>query len=122
VKDFVNVIPSTVKYIAVLDRSKDPNGIGEPLYMDVVNAFNEENEYEGPHIVGGRFGLSSKEFTPAMVKAIFEELKKDRPMNHFTVGIDDDVTHKSLDYDKTFSLEKQHLFVDYFSDWVLTEQ
>lgn len=110
VKDLIKAIPGSVKTIAALDRSKEPNSIGEPLYMDVVNAMNEDNEYEGPHVIGGRYGLSSKEFTPAMVKAIFDELKKEHPKNHFTVGIDDDVTHTSLDYDKTFSLEQQHLF------------
>ncbi len=110
VKDFVAAIPVSVKKISVLDRCKEPGSIGDPLYMDVVNALSEEWQGEKIQVVGGRFGLASKEFTPAMVKSIFENLKKDHPKNHFTIGIEDDVTHLSLNYDKTFSLEKQHLF------------
>ena len=110
VKDFVNAIPKSVKKISVLDRCKEPGGIGEPLYMDVVNALSEEWTGEKPEVVGGRYGLASKEFTPGMVKGIFDDLKKDKPKNHFTIGIEDDVTHLSLVYDKNFSLEKQHLF------------
>lgn len=110
VKEFINSIPASVKKISVLDRCKEPGSIGEPLYMDVVNAVNEEWAGERLTIIGGRYGLASKEFTPAMVLSIFSELQKEKPKNHFTVGIEDDVTHLSLDYDKTFSLEKQHLF------------
>jgi pyruvate-ferredoxin/flavodoxin oxidoreductase len=111
IKDFVHVIPDTVKSIAVLDRCKEPNSIGEPLYMDVINALSEGYRHQTiPNVIGGRYGLSSKEFTPSMVKAVFDELKKEQPRNHFTVGIDDDVTKLSLDYDKTFSLDSQHLF------------
>jgi len=110
VQEFVNAIPRSVKKISVLDRCKEPGGIGEPLYMDVVNAISEAWEGEKPVVVGGRYGLASKEFTPAMAKGIFEDLKNDKPKNHFTIGIDDDVTHMSLSYDKTFSLDKQHLF------------
>lgn len=110
VQAFINTIPKSVVSIAVLDRSKEPNGIGEPLYMNVVNALNEAQENHHAHVIGGRYGLSSKEFTPAMVKAVFRELKKDKPKNHFTIGIDDDVTHTSLEYDKTFNLETQHKF------------
>ncbi len=110
VKDFVQAIPASVKNIAVLDRCKEPGAIGEPLYMDVINALAEEWNGNPLKVIGGRYGLASKEFNPAMVKAIFDELKKDKPKKHFTVGIDDDVTHLSLDYDKTFSLDKQHLF------------
>jgi len=109
-KEFVNAIPKSVKKIAVLDRCKEPGSIGEPLYMDVVNAISEEWKGEKITILGGRYGLASKEFTPAMVKAVYDELKKDKPKNHFTLGIEDDVTHKSLSYEKDFSLEKQHLF------------
>lgn len=109
-KAFVNAIPKSVKKIAVLDRCKEPGGVGEPLYLDVITAITEEWQGEKLKIIGGRYGLASKEFTPAMVKAIYDELKKDAPKNHFTIGIEDDVTHTSLEYDKTFSLEKQHLF------------
>jgi pyruvate-ferredoxin/flavodoxin oxidoreductase len=110
VKAFIDAIPKSVVAIAVLDRSKEPNGIGEALYMNVVNSLNEAQENHHAHVIGGRYGLSSKEFTPAMVKAVFRELKKDKPKNHFTIGIDDDVTHTSLEYDKTFNLEPQHKF------------
>lgn len=105
----LNAIPSTVKHIAVLDRTKEPGALGEPLYQDVVTTFAERysaNPDAGiPHIIGGRYGLSSKEFTPAMVQAVFDELKKSEPKNHFTVGIVDDVTHTSLSYDPEFSTE-----------------
>ncbi len=110
VQAFIKTMPKSVVSIAVLDRYKEPNGIGEALYMNVVNALNEAQENHHAHVIGGRYGLSSKEFTPAMVKAVFRELKKDKPKNHFTIGIDDDVTHTSLEYDKTFNLEKQHQF------------
>jgi pyruvate-ferredoxin/flavodoxin oxidoreductase len=107
VEHFARALPATVKAIAVLDRTKEPGAIGEPLYQDVVTALNEDlGELRSrPVIIGGRYGLSSKEFTPAMVKAVFDELKKDKPKNHFTVGITDDVMHTSLDYDPTFSTE-----------------
>lgn len=108
-KEFAESIPASVKSIAVLDRCKEPGSIGDPLYMDVVNMIAEEWKGERLKIIGGRYGLASKEFTPAMVKSIFDELKKDQPKKHFTIGIDDDVTHTSLYYDKSFSLEK-HLF------------
>ncbi|GAB2842295.1 pyruvate:ferredoxin (flavodoxin) oxidoreductase [Ferruginibacter profundus] len=110
VKHFINALPQTVKHIAVLDRCKDTGAIGEPLYADVISAIHAGWEYATPRIIGGRYGLASKEFTPAMVMAIFEELNKAKPKNGFTVGIEDDVTHTSLPYDKTFSLEDQHLF------------
>lgn len=112
IADFIQTLPASVQKIAVLDRCKEPNAMAEPLYMDVVNAINESPApREGNlRIVGGRYGLSSKEFTPGMVLVIFDELKKDAPKNHFTVGIDDDVTHMSLAYDKQFSLETQHTF------------
>jgi pyruvate-ferredoxin/flavodoxin oxidoreductase len=110
-EDLLAALPATVKAIAVLDRTKEPGSMGEPLYQDVVTAFSEavaagETKFaRAPRIVGGRYGLSSKEFTPAMVKGVFDELKKDRPKNHFTIGIADDVTHTSIDYDAEFSTE-----------------
>ncbi|MBK8830902.1 MAG: pyruvate:ferredoxin (flavodoxin) oxidoreductase [Saprospiraceae bacterium] len=106
----VNVLPSTVRSIAVLDRTKESGASGEPLYQDVltaiVEAFNLDKIKSMPRIIGGRYGLSSKEFTPAMVKAVFDELKKDKTKNHFTIGILDDVTHLSLDYDPSFTLDE----------------
>lgn len=111
IKHFINSIPKTVKTIAALDRTKEPGSIGEPLYTDIVTAI-QEGISEGigpfkktPKIIGGRYGLSSKEFTPAMVKGIFEEMKKEVPKNHFTIGINDDVTHTSISYDPDFSIE-----------------
>jgi pyruvate-ferredoxin/flavodoxin oxidoreductase len=111
VEHFVQALPATVKAIAVLDRTKEPGAIGEPLYLDVVTALAEgissgkASFATFPRVIGGRYGLSSKEFTPAMVARIFEELKKPNPQNHFTIGINDDVTHTSLDYDPEFSTE-----------------
>ena len=106
---FLSAIPGSVKSIAVLDRTKEPGSLGEPLYQDVLTAYMERHTENGalsiPRIIGGRYGLSSKEFTPSMVKAVFDELKKSQPKNHFTVGIQDDVTHTSLDYDPDFSTE-----------------
>jgi pyruvate-ferredoxin/flavodoxin oxidoreductase len=100
---FASALPATVRKIAVLDRTKEPGGVGEPLYLDAVSSLAE---CERPaRVIGGRYGLSSKEFSPAMAKAVFEELQKDRPLNHFTVGINDDVTHTSLAYDSNFSTE-----------------
>jgi pyruvate-ferredoxin/flavodoxin oxidoreductase len=104
-------VPKTTKAIAVLDRTKEPGALGEPLYTDVVTCFAEAVAAGAlppgamPRIVGGRYGLSSKEFNPAMVNGVFEELKKATPKNHFTIGIVDDVTHSSLDYDPAFSTE-----------------
>ncbi|HXJ86165.1 MAG TPA: pyruvate:ferredoxin (flavodoxin) oxidoreductase [Candidatus Binatia bacterium] len=121
VKSFMEVLPATVRKIAVLDRTKESGAIGEPLYLDIVGALNEglklgygrharsargADESISPYtVVGGRYGLSSKEFTPAMVKAVYDNLKKPQPKDHFTVGINDDVTHTSLEYDATFSTE-----------------
>ena len=110
IRHFVNAVPKTVKRIAVLDRCKENGAIGEPLYADVVSAMHEGWNHAMPVIIGGRYGLASKEFNPAMVKAIFEELTKKYPKKHFTIGIEDDVTFTSLSYDKTFSLEDQHVF------------
>ncbi|MDJ0530406.1 MAG: pyruvate:ferredoxin (flavodoxin) oxidoreductase, partial [Microcystis sp. M53600_WE12] len=98
-------LPTTVKKIAVLDRCKEPGAGGDPLYLDVVNAFMEEYEGKLPKIVGGRYGLSSKEFTPAMIAGIFDNLSLDKPKNHFTIGIVDDLTFSSLEYDRSFSTE-----------------
>jgi len=104
---FIAALPATVKKIAVLDRTKEPGAGGEPLYLDVVNAINEEWEGERLKIVGGRYGLSSKEFNPAMVKSVFDNLSADKPKNHFTVGIIDDVTNTSLPWDASFSIEPE---------------
>ena len=101
---FINELPKTVKKIAVLDRTKEPGSTGEPLYLDVITALTESDR-EMPVVVGGRYGLSSKEFTPRMVKGIYDELLKDKPKNHFTVGINDDVTHTSLAIDDSFNIE-----------------
>jgi pyruvate-ferredoxin/flavodoxin oxidoreductase len=105
VEHLVKVLPASVKKIAVLDRTKEPGAAGEPLYQDVLTAL-QEGLTSGiapfkamPYITGGRYGLSSKEFTPGMVKGIFDELKKTAPKNHFTIGINDDVSMTSLDYD-----------------------
>ncbi|MFI5137075.1 MAG: pyruvate:ferredoxin (flavodoxin) oxidoreductase [Sphingobacteriales bacterium] len=113
VKHFVEALPATVKAIAVLDRSKENGALGEPLYMDIITALHQGWKTNLPAVIGGRYGLGSKEFTPGMVKSIFEELEKDSPKRQFTIGIDDDVTHLSLTYDKAFSLE-DHLFKGLF--------
>ena len=106
VRSFLAALPTTVRKIAVLDRTKEPGAIGEPLYLDVINALYEGVKADyAPKVVGGRYGLSSKEFTPAMVKGVYDNLKKERPKDHFTIGINDDVTHTSLDYDASFSTE-----------------
>jgi pyruvate-ferredoxin/flavodoxin oxidoreductase len=110
VAHFLQALPPTAKTIAVLDRTKEPGSVGEPLYLDVVTAINERRDAGPalhPRIIGGRYGLASKEFTPAMVKGIFDEMPKDEPKKHFTIGITDDVTHTSLAYDATFSIERQ---------------
>jgi pyruvate-ferredoxin/flavodoxin oxidoreductase len=113
VKHFYEALPVTVQSIAVLDRTKESGAAGEPLYLDVVNAIQEgrRNHYGSvqiaPLVIGGRYGLSSKEFTPAMVKAVFDNLKVPKPKEHFTVGIHDDLNHTSLDYDPEFSTEPE---------------
>jgi pyruvate-ferredoxin/flavodoxin oxidoreductase len=104
-RHFLESIPRSVKSIAVLDRTKEPGAPGEPLYGDVVIAFAESGR-PMPRIVGGRYGLSSKEFTPAMVKAVFDNLRAAEPKNHFTVGIVDDLTRTSLDVDPSFRLDQ----------------
>ncbi|MCF7798126.1 MAG: pyruvate:ferredoxin (flavodoxin) oxidoreductase [Candidatus Marinimicrobia bacterium] len=113
---FIQALPTTVKSIAVLDRTKEAGGPGEPLYLDVVSALmessaNGELPFEKmPRIIGGRYGLSSKEFTAGMVKAVYDELTKEKPKNHFTIGINDDVSHTSLDYDPDFSVHEEDVF------------
>ncbi|MCW5314009.1 pyruvate:ferredoxin (flavodoxin) oxidoreductase [Nostoc sp. KVJ3] len=131
VQRFVAVLPNSVKAIAVLDRTKEAGSAGEPLYLDVVaaihEAWGEEAGEQGagcrgedllpcppppaplPKIIGGRYGLSSKEFTPAMVKGIFDNLAEAKPKNHFTIGINDDVTYTSLKFDPTFSTESDNV-------------
>jgi len=115
IKYLIDVLPKTTKSIAVLDRTKEPGSLGEPLYLDIVSALNEAKEeailpMDLPYIIGGRYGLSSKEFTPAMVKAVFDELKKEKPKMHFTIGIHDDVTHISLEWDNDFVLPYEKVF------------
>jgi pyruvate-ferredoxin/flavodoxin oxidoreductase len=111
VNAFIRALPNTVKAIAVLDRTKEPGAIGDPLYLDVVAALQEARAdgtspfAADPKVIGGRYGLSSKEFTPAMIKAVFDELTKKKAKNHFTVGIVDDVTHTSLPVDPDFDIE-----------------
>ncbi len=126
VPDFLAALPASVKAIGVLDRTKEPGSVGEPLYLDVVAALQEaraegltfggvsDEDAAGDgrgadpaavRVIGGRYGLGSKEFDPAMVKAVLDELTKDHPKNHFTVGIDDDLSHTSLDYDESFVVE-----------------
>jgi pyruvate-ferredoxin/flavodoxin oxidoreductase len=115
-KSFVQALPSTVKSIAVLDRTKEPGAIGEPLYEDVRTAIGEAMhakwvKWESyPVVVGGRYGLGSKEFTPAMVKAVYDNLKLACPKNHFTVGIIDDVTNSSLAVDHTWQIAHKDRF------------
>jgi pyruvate-ferredoxin/flavodoxin oxidoreductase len=109
VNAFAQALPSTVKSIAVLDRTKEPGSAGEPLYLDCVTALQEAGR-TNLRIVGGRYGLSSKEFTPAMIKATLDNLKEPVPKNHFTIGIQDDVAKTSLDYDPSFSIESDDVF------------
>ena len=106
ISHFIEELPKTVKKIAVLDRTKEPGSTGEPLYLDVVTAFAESTR-KMPTIVGGRYGLSSKEFNPAMVKGVYDELIKATPKNHFTIGINDDVSHTSLTYNPVFNTQKE---------------
>jgi pyruvate-ferredoxin/flavodoxin oxidoreductase len=110
VEHLMKALPATTKVITVLDRTKESGAAGEPLYQDVVTAVSEGVATGvapfavAPHIIGGRYGLSSKEFTPAMVKAVYDEMRKAQPKNHFTVGINDDVSFTSLDYDPSFEI------------------
>jgi pyruvate-ferredoxin/flavodoxin oxidoreductase len=111
VKEFASALPATTKAIAVLDRTKEPGALGEPLYIDVRTALGEAMEqgfsaWSGyPRVVGGRYGLGSKDFTPAMAKAVYDNLAGPSPKNHFTVGIDDDVTGSSLSVEESFRLK-----------------
>lgn len=108
VRAFLKALPKTASSIAILDRTKEPGGIGDPLYLDAIAALNESGSRHLARLIAGRYGLSSKEFTPAMAKTIFDELKKPTPKNHFTIGIRDDVTHTSLEFDPEFSTEDPH--------------
>ena len=111
IKDFVQVLPKSVRSIAVLDRTKEPGAVGDPLYLDVIAALQEAradgelNFTLVPNVVAGRYGLASKEFTPAMIMGVYAELAKPKPKNHFTIGIVDDVTHTSLSYDTELDIE-----------------
>jgi pyruvate-ferredoxin/flavodoxin oxidoreductase len=110
---FFRALPKTTRVISALDRTKEPGSVGEPLYLDVVTALQERlaavqpssSLVSAPRVIGGRYGLSSKEFTPAMIKAVFDEMATPTPRNHFTIGIHDDITHTSLEYDPAFSTE-----------------
>jgi pyruvate-ferredoxin/flavodoxin oxidoreductase len=114
VERLVAALPRSVKAIAVLDRTKEPGSAGEPLYQDVITAIAEQSASSTvdfaltPRVVGGRYGLGSKEFTPAMVKAVFDELDEERPKNHFCVGIEDDLTFTSLPVDPDFDTEPEN--------------
>jgi len=116
IQHFVNELPKTVKKIAVLDRTKEPGSTGDPLYLDVLTAINEGLTSgdcpfkEIPKIVSGRYGLSSKEFTPGMVAGVYDLLKKDKPHNHFTVGINDDIGKTSISYNNELSVHKGKMF------------
>ena len=115
IEHFIKALPSSVQSIAVMDRTKESGSLGEPLYHDVLTALSEANtegklNFSMPKIIGGRYGLSSKEFTPAMIKSIYDELSKERSKNHFTVGINDDVTHTSLEYDAEFVIEDEEVY------------
>ncbi len=104
VSHFIETLPASVKKIAVLDRTKEPGSTGEPLYQDVITALVES--HRNIEVIGGRYGLSSKEFTPQMVKGVFDELAKEKPKNHFTVGINDDISHTSLESDPAFKVKR----------------
>ncbi|MGQ9662402.1 MAG: pyruvate:ferredoxin (flavodoxin) oxidoreductase [Kiritimatiellia bacterium] len=120
IRAFVQSMPASTRIIAVLDRTKEPGAIGEPLYTDVCAALTEAAA-QGllpvtrlPRVVGGRYGLGSKEFTPAMLKAVLDNLALPEPKNHFTVGINDDVTHTSLPYDPSWQIEHRNRFEGMF--------
>ncbi len=120
IKGLIQAIPDSVTSIAVLDRTKEPGSTGDPLYLDVVTAFmeNETEQWKSfdklPRIISGRYGLSSKEFTPKMVKRVYTELKATKPANHFTIGIKDDITGKSLDFSKESWLTDKDTFEGLF--------
>ena len=119
-KHFVAVLPKTVKTITVLDRTKEPGSLGEPLYLDVASAVSEArngglvDKSFDPQILCGRYGLGSKEFTPAMAKGVFDNMKAEKPLNHFSVGIVDDVTHLSISYDASFKLDNPQILSGVF--------
>ena len=108
--ELIAALPKTVKSIAVLDRTKEPGAVGEPLYLELVSALTEAMDGDDapfaamPRVIGGRYGLASKEMTPSMVKPVFDELAAAKPKRHFTLGIYDDVTHLSLPIDRGFTL------------------
>jgi pyruvate-ferredoxin/flavodoxin oxidoreductase len=108
-QELVAALPATARRVAVLDRTKEPGSLGEPLFLDVIAALSEahaDGERElMPKVIGGRYGLSSKEFTPGMVAAVLDELARERPKRRFTVGITDDVSHTSLPYDDALDIE-----------------
>ncbi|MDR2735847.1 MAG: pyruvate:ferredoxin (flavodoxin) oxidoreductase [Puniceicoccales bacterium] len=116
IEHFVKALPQSVKAIAVLDRTKEPGSVGEPLYMDVVSAISEAkadgiiSKSFNPTVIGGRYGLGSKDFSPAMARAVFDELDRELPKKHFSIGINDDVTQKSLPYDRGFQLPTEEMF------------
>jgi pyruvate-ferredoxin/flavodoxin oxidoreductase len=110
-KEFLKALPKTCAAIAVLDRTKEIGAAGEPLYEEVATTILENYScLRKQKIIGGRYGIASKEFTPAMVKAVFDELKKAKPKNHFTIGINDDLTHTSLSYDQDFDIESKKVY------------
>ena len=116
---FLAALPKTVRSLAVLDRTKEPGAPGDPLYLDVMTALAEAQAdgrlpFAPPRVIAGRYGLSSKEFTPAMIKAVFDELGKSTPKRHFTVGIIDDVTHTSLTWDPSFRTESEDVSASIF--------
>ncbi len=119
-RDFMKAIPASVKKIAVLDRTKEPGALGEPMYLDVRTGIGEAmaDKYapfkDYPLVVGGRYGLGSKEFTPSMVKAVFDNLDAKEPKNHFVVGIEDDVTNSSLAVDDSFNIQMEGLYTAMF--------
>jgi pyruvate-ferredoxin/flavodoxin oxidoreductase len=111
VPDFIAALPPSARRLAVLDRTKEPGAVADPLHLEVLAALTEAREQgmlaSEPRVIGGRYGLASKEFDPAMVKAVFDEMALDAPRNHFTVGIVDDVTHASLPFDRGFDIEPE---------------
>ena len=110
VERFLERLPASVTHLAVLDRTKEPGAVGEPLYLDVVSALAEGGRAGAVQVLGGRYGLSSKEFTPAMADAVFDELERETPRRHFSVGIVDDVTHESLDVPDDFEPIEKDLY------------
>ena len=120
IEHFLNALPATTKVIAAMDRTKEPGAAGEPLYQDVIAAITEGLNQgiapfkSAPRVIGGRYGLSSKEFTPGMIKAVFDEMAKDKPKNHFTVGITDDVSNTSLEFDPCFLIESDEVIRSVF--------